>query len=65
MRTKLVYRDGKVVELKENEIEQPKGKQVFSIGNRSGFKWAKQSSNKTWIEDGNVIREKKGKRVKN
>jgi len=65
MRTKLVYRDGKVVELKENEIEQPKGKQVFSIGNRSGFKWAKQSSNKTWIENGNVIREKRGKRVKN
>ena len=65
MRTRLVYRNGKVVELKENEIEKPKGKQVFSIGNRSGFKWSKQSSNKTWIEDGNVIREKKGKRVKN
>tara|TARA_R100001224_G_C3997245_1_gene141336 strand:- start:109 stop:300 length:192 start_codon:yes stop_codon:yes gene_type:complete len=63
MRTRLVYRDGKVIEQKE--IEKPKGKQVFSIGNRSGFKWAKQSSNKTWIENGNVIREKKGKKVNN
>ncbi len=65
MRTRLVYRDGKVIEQKENEIEKPKGPSVFSIGNRSGFKWAKQSSNKTWIENGNVIREKKGKRVNN
>ena len=65
MRTRLVYRDGKVIEQKENEIETPKGKQVFSIGNRSGFKWVKQSSNKTWIENGNVIREKKGKKVNN
>jgi len=63
MRTRLVYRDGKVIEQKE--IEKPKGKQVFSIGNRSGFKWAKKSSNKTWIENGNVIREKKGKKVNN
>ena len=54
MRTRLVYRDGKVIEQKE--LENP---------NRSGFKWAKQSSNKTWIEDGNVIREKRGKKVNN
>ena len=65
MRTRLVVRDGKVIELKEDELLREPAKQVFSIGNRSGFKWAKQSSNKTWIENGNVIREKKGKKVNN
>ena len=43
MRTKLVIRDGKVIELKEGEFEKPKGPQVFSIGGKSGFKWKKES----------------------
>ena len=65
MRTKLVFRDGKVIELKEGEEEEVKGPQVFSIGGRSGFKWKKESSNKTWIENGNVVKERKGKGVNN
>jgi hypothetical protein len=65
MRTKLVVRDGKVIELKEGEFEESKGPQVFSIGGKSGFKWKKESSNKTWIENGNVVKERKGKRVNN
>ena len=65
MRTKLVIRDGKVIELKEGEFEKPKGPDVFSIGGKSGFKWKKESSNKTWIENGNVVKERKGKGVNN
>ena len=63
MRTKLVVRNGKVVELKEGEVETPKGPQVFSIGNRSGFKWKTESANKTWIENGKIVKEKKGKEI--
>tara|TARA_Y100001938_G_scaffold130185_1_gene185915 strand:+ start:301 stop:498 length:198 start_codon:yes stop_codon:yes gene_type:complete len=64
MRTKLVYRNGKVIELKENEVEEVEGPKVFSIGGRSGFKWSKRSNNKTWIENGKVVRDRKGKRLK-
>tara|TARA_R100000900_G_C3332361_1_gene163646 strand:- start:518 stop:715 length:198 start_codon:yes stop_codon:yes gene_type:complete len=63
MRTKLVVRNGKVVELKEGEVETPKGPQVFSIGNRSGFKWKTESANKTWIENGKIVKDKKGKKI--
>ena len=63
MKTKLVVRDGKVVELKEGEVETPKGPQVFSIGNRSGFKWKTESANKTWIENGKIVKDKKGKNI--
>ena len=65
MRTKLVVRDGKVVELKEDELVAKPSPQVFSIGGRSGFKWKKQSANKTWIENGRVIKEREGKKVHN
>ena len=64
MKTRLVVRDGKVVELKEDElVTKAKGPQVFSIGGRSGFKWKTESANKTWIENDNIIKEKKGKKV--
>tara|TARA_R110002012_G_C11424698_1_gene588701 strand:+ start:538 stop:735 length:198 start_codon:yes stop_codon:yes gene_type:complete len=63
MRTRLVVRNGKVVELKEGEVETPKGPQVFSIGNRSGFKWKTESANKTWIENGKIVKDKKGKKI--
>ena len=65
MRTTLVYKNGKVIELKEGEVETPKGPQVFSIGGRSGFKWKKESANKTWIENGRVVKNKKGGKVHN
>ena len=63
MRTKLVVRNGKVIELKEGEFEKPKDPQVFSIGGRSGFKWKTESANKTWLENGNIVKEKKGKTI--
>jgi len=37
---------------------------IFNIGGQSGFKWRKHSQNKTWIENGNIIKESKGKRIK-
>ena len=63
MKTRLIYREGKVIELKEGEIETPKGPQVFSIGGRSGFKWKTESANKTWIENGKIVKERKGKAI--
>ena len=64
MKTKLVYKDGKVVELKEDEfVGKPSGPQVFSIGGRSGFKWKTESANKTWIENSNIVKERKGKTI--
>ena len=64
MKTRLVVRDGKVVELKEDElVREPSSPQVFSIGGRSGFKWKTESANKTWIENGKIVRDKKGKKI--
>tara|TARA_R110001583_G_scaffold71640_2_gene201595 strand:+ start:187 stop:390 length:204 start_codon:yes stop_codon:yes gene_type:complete len=64
MKTIFGVRDGKVVELKEGElVNKPSGPQVFSIGNRSGFKWKTESTNKTWIENGKIVKEKKGKKI--
>ena len=63
MGTRLVVRDGKVVELKEKDFETKKGPEVFSIGGRSGLKWSTESNNRTWIENGKVVRDKKGKRI--
>ena len=66
MRTKLVVRDGKVIELKEDElVTKEKGPQVFSIGGRSGFKWKTESANKTWINGDKIFKEKKGGKVHN
>ena len=66
MKTKLVYRDGKVIELKKDELlTKAKGPQVFSIGGKSGFKWKTESANKTWIENGKIVKEKKGGKVHN
>jgi len=64
MKTRLVVRDGKVIELKEDEfISNSSSPEVFSIGGRSGFKWKTESANKTWIEGGKIVREKKGKEI--
>ena len=63
MKTKLVVRDGKVIELKEGEeLSEPKETR-FHIGGKSGFKWKTESSNKTWIENGKIVKEKKGKTI--
>tara|TARA_R110001599_G_C11714811_1_gene604785 strand:+ start:149 stop:349 length:201 start_codon:yes stop_codon:yes gene_type:complete len=64
MKTRLVVREGKVVELKEGEfISKPSGPQVFSIGGKSGFKWKTESANKTWLENGKIVKDKKGKKI--
>jgi len=63
MKTKLVVRDGKVVELKEDDLVREPSPQVFSIGGRSGFKWKTESANKTWLENGNIVKERRGKKI--
>ena len=63
MKTRLVVRDGKVIELKEGDLVKEPGPQVFSIGGRSGFKWKTESANKTWIENGKIVKDKRGKKI--
>ena len=38
-------------------------KRVFNIGGQSGFKWLNKSANRTWIENGKIVRDKKGKAI--
>jgi len=49
---------------KKQEEGAEKNKVRFNIGGQSGFKWKKHSQNKTWIENGNIVRDKKAKRIK-
>ena len=63
MKTIFGVRDGKVVELKEDELATTSKKQAFYIGGKSGFKWKTESANKTWIENGKIVKEKKGKKI--
>ena len=46
----------------EKEYKDSK-KRVFNIGGQSGFKWKTESANKTWIEDGKIVKDKKGKTI--
>ena len=63
MKTRLVVRDGKVIELKEGEeLSEPKETR-FHIGGKSGFKWLKKSANRTWIENGKIVKDKRGKDI--
>jgi len=48
---------------KANEKHEKSKKERFIIGGKSGFKWKTESSNKTWIENGNIVKEKKGKTI--
>ena len=50
MKTRLVVRDGKVVELKEDEeLRSIKKEQAFSIGKASGLTWGKRGYQETRI----------------
>jgi len=50
MKTRLVVRDGKVVELKEDEgLRSTKEQKAFSIGKTSGLKWGKGDYQETRI----------------
>ena len=48
MKTTLVIRDGKVIELKDGELINSK-KDVFSIGKKSGLEWGKKGYQETRI----------------
>ena len=48
---------------KANEKLEKQRKKRFNIGGKSGFKWKTESANKTWIENGNIVKEKKGKSI--
>jgi len=63
MKTRLIVKDGKVVELKEGEeLSEPKETR-FHIGGQSGFKWLKKSANKTWISGDKIYKKKQDKRL--
>jgi len=50
MKTRLVVRDGKVVELKEDErLRSTKEKETFNIGKASGLTWGKRGYQETRI----------------
>tara|TARA_R110000764_G_scaffold135062_1_gene223167 strand:- start:946 stop:1167 length:222 start_codon:yes stop_codon:yes gene_type:complete len=48
MKTILVVRDGKVVEIKDGELNNSK-EEVFSIGKVSGLEWGKKGYQETRI----------------
>lgn len=59
---KSIAKDPEAWEKKQAENAE-KNKVRFNIGGQSGFKWKTESSNKTWIENGKVVRDKKGKTI--
>ena len=63
MKTRLVVRDGKVIALKEGEELSELKETRFHIGGQSGFKWLKKSANKTWIENGKIVKDKRGRNL--
>ena len=63
MKTRLIVKDGKVVELKEGEELSELKETRFHIGGQSGFKWLKKSANKTWISGDKIYKKKQDKRL--
>ena len=59
---KRIAKDPEAWEKKQVENAN-KNKVRFNIGGQSGFKWKTESSNKTWIENGKVVRDRKGKTI--
>ena len=57
---KSIAKDPEAWEKKQVENAE-KNKVRFNIGGQSGFKWKTESANKTWIENGKVVRDRKGK----
>ena len=49
MKTRLVVRDGKVVELKEEDLAVSNENKVFSIGKASGLRWGHRGYQETRI----------------
>ena len=46
----------------EKEYKDSK-KRVFNIGGQSGFKWLTKSANRTWIENGKIVKDKRGRNI--
>jgi len=63
MKTIFGVRDGKVVELKEGELVNEPKKRAFNIGGKSGFKWLKESQQKTWISGDKIYKKKQDRRL--
>jgi len=59
---KSIAKDPEAWEKKQVENAE-KNKVRFNIGGQSGFKWKTESANKTWIENGKVVRDRKGKTI--
>ena len=59
---KSIAKDPEAWEKKQVE-DAEKNKVRFNIGGKSGFKWKTESSNKTWIENGKIVRDRKGKTI--
>ena len=63
MKTIFGVRDGKVVELKEDELVNEPKKTPFNIGGKSGFKWLKKSQEKTWISGDKIYKKKQDRKL--
>ena len=61
MKTIYAVRNGKVLDVTNEPLHAKKV--PFHIGGQSSFKWNSFSQNKTWIENGKIIKEKQGKRL--
>ena len=48
---------------KAKEEHEKSKKERFNIGGQSGFKWKTESSNKTWIENGKIVKDKRGRNL--
>jgi len=59
---KSIAKDPEAWEKKQAENAE-KNKVRFNIGGKSGFKWKTESANKTWIENGKIVKERKGKTI--
>ena len=63
MKTRLVVRDGKVIELKEGEELSELKETRFHIGGKSSFKWLKKSPSKAWISGDKIYKRKQDRRL--
>ena len=55
--------DAEEFDRKTEEKLKNSERRVFNIGGQSGFKWLTKSANRTWIENGKIVKDKKGKTI--
>ena len=61
MKTVYGIRDGKVVNITNEPLETET--RPFYINTGTGLRWRNTSANKTWIENGKIKRQKKGREL--